>query len=414
MGNKNELHVSKLITEMPKLDMSHNARLVLYSVLKKSWQNFRKREDYIFKDILTEEDYKIAQKPVTLCLSDLKPLFKSNSTYKEIKEHILRIPYEAQFKTYYDLFGEKRNYLMDTKVALFKKVQFDDKRKEITFEPADYLLNYIEALKTFARIDIEEMKELNSLYAIRAYEFICQNNYLDKNNNRLISDEARKVKVNDFRRYFEIPETYNASNIEMRVLRPIKKSINKHTKYKIIDIKKLKLDPSDKKKISHYRIDVEYKENYIKELKEKSSAQLIGYNKNSGNDSYNNDNTKNITAQEFFEKVWSLYPLKKGKADIEIDDMMKLQKIGYKTIETCIKRYKDYIKEKEKEGFNQSLQGGYKFFTKGYIDYLDENYTPYKARPKNKNSNSKPEQATNFEQREYDDEFFESLYDNFK
>ena len=30
-----------------------------------------------------------------------------------------------------------------------------------------------------------------------------------------------------------------------------------------------------------------------------------------------------------------------------------------------------------------------------------------------KGTGGKPEQSTNFEQREYDDEFFESLYDNF-
>jgi hypothetical protein len=398
--NRNELHISKVITEMPMLKMSHNSRLVLYTVLKKIWRIFRNRENYVSKNELTQEDYEIAKKPIALQLSDLKPLFFKNATYKEIKEHIKKVPLDAEFQTYYDLNGNKKNYLMDTRIALFKEIQFDDKNKEITFNPAERLINYIEALRTFARIDIEEMKNLKGNYQIRAYEFICQNNYIDKNNNKLISDEARKIKMADFRRYFEIPDTYNTGNIDMKVFKPIKKAINKHTKYNITDIKKFKLDPHDKKKVSHYRIDVEYKETYLEELKEKSNNEVT-YNKT------------NITTQEFFDKVWSLYPLKKGKADLTNGDIVKLKKHGYKTIKMCIDRYLDFIEEKKKEGFNQFLQNGYKFFTKGYIDYLDENYTPYKAQPRNSNSD-KPIQSKNFEQREYDDEFFESLYDNFK
>jgi hypothetical protein len=412
MNNKNELHVSKLITEMPKLNMSHNARLVLYSVLKKVWQTFRNREDYISKDILTEEDYKIAQRPISLNLSDLKPLFKKNATYKDIKEHIQKVPYEAMFKTNIDSFGVKRNYLLDVKIALFKKVEFDDKNKTITFEPAEYMLDYIEALKSFARIDIKEMKELTSSnYAMRAYEFICQNNYLDKNNKKLVSDEVRKVKIDDFRRYFEVPDTYLLSNIDQKVFKPIKRLINKHTKYDIVEIKKFKLNSSDKKKVSHIRIDVKYKEEYLKELKElkEKSIQKISSSK----DEINNYSEIETTPQEMFNKIWNLYPLKKGKAEVTIDDMIKLKKLGYETIKICIDRYLKYIEEKKKEGFNQSLQNGYKFFTTGYIDYLDENYIPYEAKYIN-NSNNKPIQSTNFEQREYDDDFFESLYDNFK
>jgi hypothetical protein len=397
--NRNELHVSKLITEMPMLDMSHNSRLILYTVLKKIWQTFRNREDYVFKDVLTKKDYEFAKKPITLGLSDLKYLFSYNATYKEIKDHIRKVPLNAEFKTYYDSFGVKKNYLIDTKIALFTKVQFDDKKKEIIFTPNEHLLNYIEALKTFARIDIEEMKKLKGNYQIRGYELICQNNYVDKSNNKLIDDEARKIKIEDFRRYFEVPDTYNTGNIDMRVIRPLQRAINKHTKYNITNIKKYKLDKKDKKKVSHYRIDVEYKENYLKELREKSNPKIVSQNE-----------TK-ATPQEFFNKIWNLYPIRKGKADIKIDHMIKLQELGYEIIKTCIDRYLEYINEKKKEGFNQAFQNGYKFFTKGYIDYLDENYTKYTAKEEDIN---KPIQSRNFDQREYDDEFFESLYENSK
>lgn len=275
MGKRSELHVSKLITEMPMLKMSHNSRLILYSVLKKIWRVFRSREDYIFKDVLTTEDIKEARKPVTLTLPELKHLFKNNSTYKDIKEHIKKLPLDAEFQTYYDLHGRKRDYLLDTRIALFTEIQFDDKKKEITFTPAMHLVNYIEALKSFAKIDIEEMKRLSGNYQIRGYELICQNNYLDKNNNKLIDDESRKIRIEDIRRYFEIPSTYNIGDIDRRVLNPLKRVINKHTKYNITDIKKFKLDSQNKCKVTHYRIDVEYKETYLKELKEKEDPKSI-------------------------------------------------------------------------------------------------------------------------------------------
>jgi hypothetical protein len=381
---KEEVHVSKLITEMPKLKMTHNARLVLYAVLKKSWQTFRKRENYIFKDKLSPEDIKEAQKPVTLKLYDLKPLFRSNTTFKDIKEHILTIPYEAIFNTNIDINGRKRNELLEVKISLFKKVEVSNKEKEITFQPSDNLIFYLEALKSFARIDIEELKKLRGNYQVRGYEFICQNNYLDKNGNKLIDDEARKIRVEDLRRYFEVPNTYDIGRIDQRVLNPVKKAINKHTKYNIVDIKKFKLDPRNKCRVTHYRIDVEYKQK-------------------------NNNKIKENEKKSEFEKIWDLYPLQKGKGDLTKEVKKNIEAIGYDKMKIYIERYVKYVEERRKE-FNQSYMNPSRFFKTGYIDYIDENYKIYIANQ----SNRKPIQSTNFDQRKYDDDFFDSLYDNFK
>lgn len=380
---KKELHVSKLITEMPKIIMTYNARLILYTVLKKVWQTFRNDEyDHsgkFTKDILTSEDYVKAQRPITLNLGELKPLFSLNASFKEIKEHILTIPYEARFKTHIDVYGKYQKDLMDTKIALFNKVQANDKNKEITFQPSDNLLIYLECLKSFAKIDIEELKKLRGNYQIRGYEFICQNNYLD-NKNSVVKDEARKIRVKDLRRYFEVPDTYTIGDIDRRVLKPVKKAINKHTKFNITDIKKFKLDPQNKNRVTHYRIDVEYKQQNISENKENE-----------------------------FEKIWGLYPLQKGKADITKEDKANIESIGYEKMKIYIERYIKYIKERRKE-FNQAYMNPVRFFRTGYIDYTDDNYQIYMSNQ----SESKPIQSTNFDQREYGDDFFDSLYDNFK
>jgi hypothetical protein len=372
---KKELHVSKLITEMPKLEMTYNARLVLYTVLKKVWQTFRNDEYSIFtKDVLTTEDYIRAQKPITLNLSELKPLFSLNAPFKEIKEHILTIPYEARFKTHIDIYGKYQKDLLDTKISLFSKVQANDKNKEITFKPSDNLLIYLECLKSFAKIDIEELKKLRGNYQIRGYEFVCQNNYLDSD---IVKDEARKIRIMDLRRYFEVPKTYTIGDIDRRVLKPIKNAINQHTKFNITNIKKFKLDPQNKNRVTHYRIDIEYKKNNI--------------------------NSK----ENEFEKIWNLYPLQKGKADITEEDKINIVTIGYEKMKLYIERYSKYIKERRKE-FNQAYMNPVRFFRTGYIDYTDENYKKYIS------NQSKPAQSNNFDQREYDDDFFDSLYDNFK
>lgn len=372
---KNEVHVSKLITEMPKLNMSHNARLVLYTVLKKSWQTFRNREDYISKDILTKEDFEEAQKPINLKLCDLKPLFKHNATFKEIKEHILKIPYEARFKTYYTLQGKKTNMLMDTKISLFKGVQANDKEKTIMFTPASHLLNYIEALKNFAKVDIEEMKELNGNYAIRAYELICQNNYLDVNNNKLIDDEVRKIRMEDFRRYFEIPKTYNTSNIDMRVLRPIMKAINKHTKYNIIEIKKFKLDVNDKKKVTHYRIDVEYKQKKEEFQPDYKETEYIKQFRKRFKDKYQDTLLEKYTREMYNKK-------------------------GPKIMDYYLDKFQEILDSSTKD---IKRIAGYFYATVMNELPLQNSY---------KTTINKPIQSTNFDQRKYSDEFFESLYEN--
>ena len=72
----------------------------------------------------------------------------------------------------------------------------------------------------------------------------------------------------------------------------------------------------------------------------------------------------------FFESVWNLYPEKKGKAQISDSNRRKLFEVGYETLKRCIERYK-----KDKPDWKK-WQHGSTFFNSGYIDYLDENYTP--------------------------------------
>ena len=71
---------------------------------------------------------------------------------------------------------------------------------------------------------------------------------------------------------------------------------------------------------------------------------------------------------ELFEKVWSFYPVKKGKASVSAKQKRVLYEIGYDELKRCFDRYVSG-KEKWKE-----YQQGSTFFNSGYVDYLDINY----------------------------------------
>lgn len=86
--------------------------------------------------------------------------------------------------------------------------------------------------------------------------------------------------------------------------------------------------------------------------------------------------TKELCA--FFESVWAIYPVKKGKGQISDAKKRKLMAVGYEQIARCIERYKA-----SKPDWQQ-FQNGSTFFNSGYLDYLDENYSAAGGdRPKN-------------------------------
>lgn len=78
------------------------------------------------------------------------------------------------------------------------------------------------------------------------------------------------------------------------------------------------------------------------------------------------------SVEAFFESIWNLYPLKKGKGQVSKTKKQVLQRIGYEHIKRCIERYVSEIKATGKEKY---MQYGSTFFNSGYVDYLDENYT---------------------------------------
>ncbi|MBO5208043.1 MAG: hypothetical protein J6B68_01725 [Lachnospiraceae bacterium] len=112
----------------------------------------------------------------------------------------------------------------------------------------------------------------------------------------------------------------------------------------------------------------------------------------------NNINTLcKADADALLEKLWKLYPCKKGKGQVSDAAKMRLLKIGYDEMVRAIDRYKA---ELEKDSDWRKPQNGSTFFNSGYVDYLDANYEPSKKKTGSKNG------FNNFKQNDYD---FEQL-----
>ena len=80
----------------------------------------------------------------------------------------------------------------------------------------------------------------------------------------------------------------------------------------------------------------------------------------------------------FFESIWELYPVKRGKSQVSDTKRKALFKIGYEAIEQAINRY---LTELKKDASWRKPQNGSTFFNSGYVDYLDENFEPSKTEP---------------------------------
>lgn len=131
------------------------------------------------------------------------------------------------------------------------------------------------------------------------------------------------------------------------------------------------------------------------------------------NDIYNdndNDNERIVhessadTLDQFFERIWKLYPKKHGKGQVSTKKKKELQKIGEDQIVRCIERIiKYYADNKTKDQYKLN---GSTFFNSGYVDYLDSNY----EQPKEKSGiqEVKPEESS-FDNKEIDKKLLEEL-----
>jgi len=79
---------------------------------------------------------------------------------------------------------------------------------------------------------------------------------------------------------------------------------------------------------------------------------------------------------DFFERIWKLYPEKRnGKSTISDSNKKELYKIGLDEMKRAIERYsKEVYADREGSFKERSFKAGSTFFKGHYKDYLDANY----------------------------------------
>ena len=141
--------------------------------------------------------------------------------------------------------------------------------------------------------------------------------------------------------------------------------------------------------------------------KDISNIDLSNKNNNVHPDARSEKEEQKKNAEELFERLWSLYPSKKGKGKVSQTMKMKLLSVGEEELIRAIERYKV---ELEKDASWRKPQNGSTFFCSGYIDYLDANYVPAENKQVKKHANSN--KFHNFEQRQYDYKALEQRFIN--
>ena len=98
--------------------------------------------------------------------------------------------------------------------------------------------------------------------------------------------------------------------------------------------------------------------------------------RNKGNKEINKNTMCKADALALFERLWELYPVKKGKGQVSLAAKQRLLKVGYEEMARAIDRYKADL---EKDSGWRKPQNGSTFFNSGYVEYLDKNYQGQEA-----------------------------------
>jgi DNA-binding transcriptional regulator YhcF (GntR family) len=125
--------------------------------------------------------------------------------------------------------------------------------------------------------------------------------------------------------------------------------------------------------IKNYDLYQTINEQNNKQITNKSQAinKLLTNNILKEDDKIKNERNSNGDLEEFFESIWTLYPVKRGKGSVSKTQKKKLQDIGYEQIKRCIERYVSEMESLNRD--KKYWKNGSTFFNSGYVDYLDCN-----------------------------------------
>lgn len=187
-------------------------------------RNFDSIEMNLFFSICAKMKGK-GERKVRFSFEDLKELSDYKPTaikrFSDDLENVYAKMLQLTYRTYED--GVKENFVLFTGF----KIDENNHYVEISVNPdLHYILN--ELSSEFTKFELQEFTGIRSSYAKTMYRLLKQYR----------STGFYKVKIEDFRDILDIPADYKMGNIDQRVLKPIKKELNKF--FDPLEIRKVK------------------------------------------------------------------------------------------------------------------------------------------------------------------------------
>lgn len=141
-------------------------------------------------------------------------------------------------------------------------------------------------------------------------------------------------------------------------------------------MKTIKASEDDLNLLKEKRFVFAYKDGAVM-IKSRKLHEIISQDE-SVNEFIQSENQIEENLEEFFNSIWKLYPVKKGKGQVSKNKKKVLQRIGFDEIKRCVDRF---LRDMESDGRDRKYwMHGSTFFNSGYVDYLDENYLSEKPK----------------------------------
>lgn len=161
---------------------------------------------YVYKN---EVQYAKVDKDEEICvkLEEIKKISgKKHITQDYIKEIITKMPNDIKFMKGNDFW----------KVGVFEYIKYCYEYGEIQFKITDKFSEILtEMLDKYTIIEMHNLSKLRSSYSIRLYEL----------GRRYINQKHYAMKIDDFKKYFDVPRSYKMGHIDQKILTPAVKDL---------------------------------------------------------------------------------------------------------------------------------------------------------------------------------------------
>lgn len=185
------------------------------------------------------------------------------------------------------------------------------------------------------------------------------NDYQQRKAIKVLKDKGLiecKVKGIPAKRYFEIHED---KLFELLKINFSKNSSHSSEKFKELDAEIFQSN----KNINNNNIEKEYNNNIDESSMKRDSFES----------QHNEKKHTSVDYEAEFEKLWSLYPCKRGKSQVSKKAKKELAKAGYDVVSKAIENYKKEVEDIRQNSFNQQWLNGSTFFNGRWKDYVTAN-----------------------------------------